>query len=430
MITMDLKGINWVGHVYQKFEAMCLEVEEVMYQDTVKYVEDQVQTVGASVKKFYSDVMQDVMQDLLLPSSLEPVKAVAASDRPVEKYAGTLKNPYVGLKEAAIKGEGELLTEDSEVIADVNENAAVVPSSCQLHMVDNIFESCPVRFMERASSGLLSGEHSNNTLDKSNVENLTSAGTFSEAAFVENEFCRMSSFSGNANAHQEVSCQQIPTTLTQISVEEDDCDSIEESCNEIESASESIPEILYDDLRLVESIEKKEMEMRYSSSISGSAESNGSRSKAGMLSLIGCSMNGDIQHIEFSDKCALASCPGQSMDTSGSISDTVGRKEVETVQPLDKTGVDESCIMVNGAELLFHHQRDSKHKPYQKKIRDAISSRMRSTRKKEYEQLALLYGDDVKSDQDCEWSSMSALTRKDTRRSLTQDVLDSEWELL
>lgn len=29
---MDLKGITWVGHVYQKFEAMCLEVEEIMYQ--------------------------------------------------------------------------------------------------------------------------------------------------------------------------------------------------------------------------------------------------------------------------------------------------------------------------------------------------------------------------------------------------------------
>lgn len=32
MIAMDVKSINWVGHIYQKFEAMCLEVEEVMYQ--------------------------------------------------------------------------------------------------------------------------------------------------------------------------------------------------------------------------------------------------------------------------------------------------------------------------------------------------------------------------------------------------------------
>ena len=55
---------------------------------------------------------------------------------------------------------------------------------------------------------------------------------------------------------------------------------------------------------------------------------------------------------------------------------------------------------------------------------------MRSAKKKEYEQLALWYGDDVKSDQDCEGSSMSALTREDMRRSQTHVVLDSEWELL
>lgn len=32
MIAMDVKGINWVGCVYEKFESMCLEVEENMYQ--------------------------------------------------------------------------------------------------------------------------------------------------------------------------------------------------------------------------------------------------------------------------------------------------------------------------------------------------------------------------------------------------------------
>ena len=30
--TLSFKGITWAGNVYQKFEAMCLEVEEAMYQ--------------------------------------------------------------------------------------------------------------------------------------------------------------------------------------------------------------------------------------------------------------------------------------------------------------------------------------------------------------------------------------------------------------
>ncbi|KAK8556591.1 hypothetical protein V6N12_002988 [Hibiscus sabdariffa] len=334
---------------------MCLEAEEIMYQDTVKYVEDQVQTVGANVKRFYSDVVQDVMQDLLLPSSLEPVKPVSASDMTVELNAGTLKMP-------------------------------------EAHMEDNTFQSCPESSMERENSYLLPKEDNNSCmLVKSNVENLPVAGSFSETACKENEFNKLSSSSANANANLEVPCQQIPMTLTCVSVKED-CDLIEESCNGIESASEFVPEILNDDLQLVESFGTK-LDMRCSSSVIGSAGSTGQ------------SNNWII-------------------DTSGSTGNAVDR--------VDKTGVDESCIIVNEAEFHFHHHGESKHRPYQKKVRDVISSRMRSARKTEYEQLAKWYGDDGKLDNNSEESPMPAVTREDirTRRSLTHDSLDSEWELL
>ncbi|CAH8365218.1 unnamed protein product, partial [Eruca vesicaria subsp. sativa] len=59
----NVLGITWVGNVYHKFEAMCLEVEELIVQDTTKYVESQVQTVGNSMKKFCSDVVQDFLPD-------------------------------------------------------------------------------------------------------------------------------------------------------------------------------------------------------------------------------------------------------------------------------------------------------------------------------------------------------------------------------
>lgn len=32
LLAMDFKGITWAGNIYQKFEAMCLDVEEVMVQ--------------------------------------------------------------------------------------------------------------------------------------------------------------------------------------------------------------------------------------------------------------------------------------------------------------------------------------------------------------------------------------------------------------
>lgn len=65
---MDKKGISWVNNMYQKLESLCVEVEENIYEDTVKYVEGQVKTVGACVKKFYTDVVED----LLPPASQDP----------------------------------------------------------------------------------------------------------------------------------------------------------------------------------------------------------------------------------------------------------------------------------------------------------------------------------------------------------------------
>ncbi|KAK8575176.1 hypothetical protein V6N13_033583 [Hibiscus sabdariffa] len=58
------KGIAWVGNVYQKFEAMCLEMDDMVCQETFQYVEDQLQTAGANVKQFCTELMQEV-----LPSS-------------------------------------------------------------------------------------------------------------------------------------------------------------------------------------------------------------------------------------------------------------------------------------------------------------------------------------------------------------------------
>lgn len=100
-MDLKLKSIAWVGrNISQKFETMCQQVDNIVsevlicflpyascyflwiwfgslvdgpnlklfsVQDTVKYVENQMQTVGGSVKRFCSDVVQD-----LLPSSVDP----------------------------------------------------------------------------------------------------------------------------------------------------------------------------------------------------------------------------------------------------------------------------------------------------------------------------------------------------------------------
>ncbi|KAF2286094.1 hypothetical protein GH714_010303 [Hevea brasiliensis] len=70
---MDLKskGIAWVGNIYQRIETICHEVDNIVNQDTVRYVENQVHTMGENMKKFYSDV-----QDLI-PPIVDPVRCEA-----------------------------------------------------------------------------------------------------------------------------------------------------------------------------------------------------------------------------------------------------------------------------------------------------------------------------------------------------------------
>ncbi|KAI8025632.1 hypothetical protein LOK49_LG02G02937 [Camellia lanceoleosa] len=98
---MDLKfkGKRWVGNIFQKFEAMCQEVDDFVSQDTVKYVENQVHTVGDSVKKFCSDVVHD-----LIPSSLvEPGNHEAQAVSPKQNDSiDTYVRSMIGIEEKAV----------------------------------------------------------------------------------------------------------------------------------------------------------------------------------------------------------------------------------------------------------------------------------------------------------------------------------------
>ncbi|MBA0812008.1 hypothetical protein Gohar_026006 [Gossypium harknessii] len=76
------KGIAWVGNLYQKFEAMCMEVDDMVCQETLRYVENQLQTVGSNVKQFCTELMQDLVAsstDSLEDLNTVQIAGVAAS---------------------------------------------------------------------------------------------------------------------------------------------------------------------------------------------------------------------------------------------------------------------------------------------------------------------------------------------------------------
>ncbi|VFQ59139.1 unnamed protein product [Cuscuta campestris] len=60
-----VETVSWIENILYKCEVVYLEVKE----DTRKYVQSQVETVGASVRKFYEEVMQDLILEPLSEST-------------------------------------------------------------------------------------------------------------------------------------------------------------------------------------------------------------------------------------------------------------------------------------------------------------------------------------------------------------------------
>ncbi|KAF2295076.1 hypothetical protein GH714_031374 [Hevea brasiliensis] len=348
MIIMDLKGISWVGNVYQKFEAMCLEVEEIMYQDTVKYVENQVQTVGSTVKKFYSDVMQD----LLPPSTVDAAKD-GVSDLPLELYAdvGIYMKPKVAMKEEHVKIDNiEKLTEDPKMIID--NNAAHSPTFHRLSHVDNLFP-----LSQWDSPGVASGQYgclSNKSYLGANKSSKREYVPPSEKSGgitpLDKDLTGGSSVRKFSNENHKASSDQKDKITNLGSVEVTGHDSIEESKNKIENASEQMPDIKtdgssFDMVNLIESGMSKEMDMRPYSQCRALQEATAADvcMNDELVSLEESCENGRVQRSEIACE-----------------EDFVSNSEMQIIQQVDKAKLEESCIMVNRDELHFTPQNGGK----------------------------------------------------------------------
>lgn len=132
-MDLKIKGISWAGNFYQKFEKMCNEVDSIVNQDAVKYVGNQVQSVGGNMKKFYTEVISDI-----LPPSVSSVKH-DPQEKSLEKTAAV--DTYI---------ESEMGIEDNSIYR-VNEHSHFQPS-----------EFGPiVKQVDRALSGLHVAEELN-----------------------------------------------------------------------------------------------------------------------------------------------------------------------------------------------------------------------------------------------------------------------------
>ncbi|KAJ8761445.1 hypothetical protein K2173_001577 [Erythroxylum novogranatense] len=131
------KGITWAGNIYQKFEDMCLGMDDVLFQE-FEYVGDKLQVMGSNVRQFCSDFAQvlpqsfvDVVQGAAADSSTNVASELLVegigeersrkkpfnkidllNNRSKEHFQVLQDDPY--LEEAALMFENELVTLDED----------------------------------------------------------------------------------------------------------------------------------------------------------------------------------------------------------------------------------------------------------------------------------------------------------------------------
>ncbi|XP_019158882.1 PREDICTED: uncharacterized protein LOC109155713 [Ipomoea nil] len=373
--SMDLKAISWVGNIYQKFEAMCMEVEEVMYQDTVDYVENQVQTVGASMKKFYSEIMQDLHPE----SYVDPVK-VAAADLSLNPYAHREieKKQKASLKEHS-RGMDMKFTEDFEVIKGKSKHGGIYKRRNVGNRKNAKDNHPPLRMylpvtpmsLERTRKSSVSGirEGYEMASDRMDVTfHLASAKGYASREMV-NEICDPKS-----DTDMNTTSSSIDNAVSDTALKDPGCTS------------------------------------PFGGSSSGSSGTPHGHLTDGTISHTGDSTinNGSPERSENHDSDVLKA-------------GDVPEQEVEVDRDVESQ-LEETCVLVEGDELLAP-QDPVKHKSYKKKIREAFSSKMRLTRK-EYENLATRYENQP------EEKEVGALGMKASTKVSASDFPDSEWELL
>ncbi|XP_044479241.1 uncharacterized protein LOC123206172 isoform X1 [Mangifera indica] len=209
-MDLKLKTITWVGkNISQKFETMCQEVDNIVSQDTVRYVENQMQTMGDSMKKFCSDVVQD-----FLPPSVDPVRH-EAQEPALKKNAviGTYLKSIIGIQENSV----DVFTNQSPVEPD-----AVDPETNKIgkelsglnlgnQLISTISDNPSVRSESDLDSGQIDDVLAHETSDVNNEknslkENSSTSWVLESISCGEKDSSKASPMSKSADCNQKNAC--------------------------------------------------------------------------------------------------------------------------------------------------------------------------------------------------------------------------------
>ncbi|KAF2286102.1 hypothetical protein GH714_010363 [Hevea brasiliensis] len=499
---MDLKskGIAWVGNIYQRIETICHEVDNIVNQDTVRYVENQVHTMGENMKKFYSDV-QDLIPPIVDPVRCEAqvvaLKANAAVSTYIKSSIGveedhghtipikqSLLEPsdfdnvenqpgnelsehhFVNQSDTPTSGESlEGAESDSAPgkIDDVSPSNELSGHDLCTPPLNSIkyfnfwgsiegaqFDSAPTKIDDISTNG--NSDFSTKEIaikDKSNApeafESIAPHEKESFNASLSSEFTSysdenmrvsMSEFSPASSLRgEEFQSPQKVEEVCYISAAADDSDSLSDvssavalsemavsvasSCGSIFTEPRTLPENSFNDVLT-------KVVSYGNPAIVGGHYSDSSNVLLSSMSASVISSNREVVagHTCSSSVLSLEStgCSNYSSNFSDGITDS----GMETIDLSDKVKLDDSCVFVDNSMLYEVSRRSRKLRSF----KDAFTSKKRLS--KEYEQLAIWYGDpDIEASEDTlhdQLQSSSTITLDADCQ--IHHINDSEWELL
>ncbi|XVF18717.1 hypothetical protein REPUB_Repub11eG0046900 [Reevesia pubescens] len=164
-MDFKFKGIGWVGGIYQKFETLCHEVDNIVNQDIVKYVENQAQSVGKSMKRFYSDVIHDILPPLKHEGQRVVLKRSATIDPHVKSKAA--------IEEDHIDTVGKLSQVEPVAVAPIGKH---LDASNELCHSDQLSTPTSIDALDGTETDIMSGQKSDVLKNKSSDINIEENG--------------------------------------------------------------------------------------------------------------------------------------------------------------------------------------------------------------------------------------------------------------
>lgn len=492
---MDLKiqHIKWVGNIYQKFEAVCQEVDDIVGQDAVKYLENQVQNVGDSVKKFYSGVVHELLPFPTSADSKCESHSVALTNNigfPVESVVGHKDNNKKRDEENPTNNVIKSLQESNAIDIANNQQVGVpikhklIDETCSdsLEVEDSYITQEEVGDDSRETSGAKK-EKLNTSIEEVSVEsvpksmNLMSLREKESLEFpIHSESYSDSSDSGcedsiakkdnidvtveqnsclvveknamNSSTSEVLSSQSLDGEESiKVSLFSESSDAVDEDTHDI--LAEVSPDASVSSERPIITMTEPLCSRNFITSDSLYSKSLGSypleiescKNNSGDATL--CISDSSMMHIccessphvarqimESQDGLAFSGyC--QSLESNDKSLFSSVESSLEDIDLNDDPKLEENCVFVDDSELYAVSCRAQKLRSYKKRILDAFSSKKRLS--KEYEQLAIWYGDtDIEPKQGFSQTSLPFISRTymDSKNVQVQRASETEWELL